>query len=255
MTMVDKDIPAVTGIYKVTCNINLKSYVGQARNIKARIKQHLQSSVNPAAKDYEVPFHAAIRKYGVENFDVTVLEVCTCSELNDREQHWIKALGTYIHSDKSIGYNATEGGKQSVRMLKLTPDVLDQVYKLLNENVLTYNEIAAKFDLNPSTIRKINVGKICYNFNFTYPLRDNSLCENKQKFGCYLYTGTAVEQLDIHTNTLLNLYPSALAASIALGDITYNKHIAHCCSGNRKTAYGYKWKFRDISEQDWKALF
>lgn len=255
MQLTSEDIPAVTGIYKVTCKITLKSYVGQARNIKARIKQHLRSSISPAAKDYGVPFHAAIRKYGIENFDIVILEVCTQAELNDKERYWIKAFGTYIHSAETTGYNVTEGGKQSVRRLKLTPAVLTQVYNLLIENVLTYNEIAEKFDLSPGTLKKINAGKTCYNSAFTYPLRDSRLCLHRQKFGSYAYTGTAVEQLDRDTGELVQLYPSAFAAAIALGNTEYNKHIAHCCAGNRKTAYGYKWKFKEISEQEWKTLF
>ena len=255
MQLVSENIPAGTGIYKVTCKISSKSYIGQARNIKARIKQHLRSSINPTAKDYDVPFHAAIRKYGIENFDITILELCDESTLNDRERYWIKELGTYIHAEWSTGYNVTEGGKQSVRRLKLTPEVLTQVYSLIKENILTYAEIADKFELNPDTIKRISIGKICYNSAFIYPLRDNSRCVNKQKFGGYLYTGTAVEQLDTNTGALLNLYPSALAAAMALGNNEYNKHIAHCCAGKRKTAYGYSWKFREISETDWRALF
>ncbi len=255
MQLISTDIPAITGIYKVICKATSKSYVGQARNIKARIKQHLHSTITPTAKDYDVPFHAAIRKYGIENFEIIILEACAQTELNAREQYWIKALGTYIHSVEAAGYNVTEGGKQSVRRLKLTPEVLTQVYKLLKENILTYSEIAAKFNLNPDTIKKINIGKMCYNQTIAYPLRNNSLCLNRQKFGNYLYTGTAVEQLDRNTGTLINLYPSALAAAIALGNKEYNKHIANCCAGNRKNAYGYGWKFREISEADWKALF
>lgn len=255
MQLVSNDLPVVTGIYKVTCKATLKSYIGQARNIKMRIKQHLRSSINDAAKDYGVPFHAAIRKYGIENFDIEVLELCDAAELNDKERYWIKMLGTYIHAEGSGGYNVTEGGRQSVRRIKLTPEVLTQIFSLLKENILTYKEIADKFALNADTVKRLNTGRMCYDPRLSYPLRNNSTCVNKQKFGSYLYTGTAVEQLDRYTGNLLALYPSAFAAASALGNVEYNKHIAHCCSGKRKTAYGYKWKFRDISEAEWKSLF
>jgi group I intron endonuclease len=259
MELTSNNIPVVTGVYKITCKINSKSYIGQARNVKERIKQHLWSSFNPSKKDFDVPFHAALRKYGIENFDLDILEICEADELNDKECYWIKLFGTYVHAENAAGYNATEGGKQSVRRSKLTPDVLSEVYLLIKENVLTYDEIAAQFELTASTIKKINTGKICYNSAFTYPLRDNKACVNKslrkQKFGEYRYTGTAVEQYNIHTNELLNRYPTALAAARALGDSALNKHIANCCAGRRKTAYGYTWKFVEIAEQDWKALF
>lgn len=255
MELMSNNIPVTTGIYKVTCKITLKSYIGQARNIKTRVKQHLHSSINQARKDYDVPFHAAIRKYGVENFEISILETCEEPELNNRERYWIKVFNTYIHSENSMGYNVTEGGKQTVRRLKLTPEILKQIYVLLKDNILTYSEIAVMFKLNPDTIKGINSGKICFDSTITYPLRDNNECVNRQKMGCYRYKGTAVEQLDKLTGNLLNLYPSAMSAALALGNIDYNKHIAHCCAGRRKTAYGYVWKFREISEQDWKALF
>jgi group I intron endonuclease len=259
MELTSNNIPAATGIYKITCQITSKSYIGQAHNIKTRIKQHLWSTFNQAKKDYNVPFHAAIRKYGIENFDLVILETCEAADLNSQERYWIKLFNTYIHSENSAGYNVTEGGKQSVRRPKLSPDLLNQVYDLLRENVLTYNEIASKFDITASAVKKINAGKVCYDSAFTYPLRDNSACRNKhlhrQKFGGCRYTGAAVEQRNINTGTLIKLYPSSLVAANALGDRNFNKHITNCCAGRRKTAYGYVWKFREISEQDWEALF
>lgn len=138
-----------------------------------------------------------------------------------------------------MGYNVTEGGRQSVRKLKLTPDVLEQIYHLLKDNILTYNEIASKFGLTSSTLRQLNRGRICYNHNYTYPLRDNTQCLHRQKLGNYHYTGTAIEQVDLYSGKVLMVFPSALAAALALGNREYNKHIANCCAGRRATAYGY----------------
>ena len=87
MTLLEQEIPTAAGIYKITCKATLKSYVGQSRNIKARIKQHLKSSLNPLAKDFAVPIHAAIRKYGIENFDLSILEFCEPAILNSREMY------------------------------------------------------------------------------------------------------------------------------------------------------------------------
>ena len=255
MQLTSLELPIATGIYKITCLTVSKSYIGQAHNIKLRIRQHLSSSINPNAKDYDVPIHAAIRKYGVENFDLEILELCDPAELNSRECYWIKTLRTYIHYQDTVGYNVTEGGKQSVRRLKLTPTILEQIYDLLIENKLSYKEIATKFNLNPGTIQQINSGRLCYNSLYTYPLRDSQLNAHKKKFGNYNYTGTMVEQLDRDTGEVINQFPSAFAAAIALGNSTYNKHIAHCCAGQRKTAYGFRWQFKVISETDWKKLF
>lgn len=148
-----------------------------------------------------------------------------------------------------MGYNVTEGGRQSVRKLKLTTEVLEQIYCLLKDNILTYDEIASKFGLTSSTLRKLNSGSMCYNPNYNYPLRDNTQCIHKQKFGNYHYTGTAIEQVDLYSGKVLMVFPSALAAALALGNREYNKHIAHCCAGKRATAYGYIWRFCKISKE------
>lgn len=54
-------------IYKITNRINGKSYVGRTKNLKARISQH-------KTHDYCRALHRAIKKYGIDNFDVVVLQ-------------------------------------------------------------------------------------------------------------------------------------------------------------------------------------
>ena len=54
-------------IYKFINRINGKKYIGQTNNIENRYKAHLSSKRND-------PFHNALRKYGIENFDFEVIE-------------------------------------------------------------------------------------------------------------------------------------------------------------------------------------
>ena len=46
-----------------------------------------------------------MRKYGIENFSIEVLELCTPSELNRKEIYWIEKFDSFHH-----GYNMTQGG-------------------------------------------------------------------------------------------------------------------------------------------------
>ena len=46
-----------------------------------------------------------MRKYGLENFKVEVLELCQPDELNEKEIAYIKYYDSYHH-----GYNSTLGG-------------------------------------------------------------------------------------------------------------------------------------------------
>lgn len=63
-------------IYCYTNLINNKKYVGQTNNLERRKKQHIQDSIHcfkGREVSYNLPFHAAIRKYGIENFDFEIL--------------------------------------------------------------------------------------------------------------------------------------------------------------------------------------
>lgn len=81
-------------IYKITNKLNGKSYVGQTtRNVNARIAEH---------KYKKSLIGKAILKYGVNNFEIDILDECSSSdELNKREAHWTKTLNT-VHPN---GYN------------------------------------------------------------------------------------------------------------------------------------------------------
>lgn len=48
----------------------------------------------------------AINKYGIEQFDFTIVEECLAEELNEKEVYWIEFYDSYNN-----GYNLTKGGK------------------------------------------------------------------------------------------------------------------------------------------------
>lgn len=86
------------GIYKITNKINGKSYIGQSTNINKRINQHKYSNKSLVGKD--------IHKYGIENFSFDILELCSESELDEKEVYYINKFDS-INS----GYNISIGGK------------------------------------------------------------------------------------------------------------------------------------------------
>ena len=61
-------------IYQYKNKINGHMYIGLAKDAKRRFYDHLNASKNPNHKDYNLVIHKAIRKYGIENFDFTILE-------------------------------------------------------------------------------------------------------------------------------------------------------------------------------------
>ena len=90
-------------IYCITNMINNKKYVGQTKTLlKYRITSHLKQVSDGSM----TPLHCAIRKYGIDNFNIETIDCCKEFELNDREIFWIKKLNTLCKN----GYNIRLGG-------------------------------------------------------------------------------------------------------------------------------------------------
>lgn len=92
-------------IYKHTCRVNGKSYIGQTCNRPSR-------RWKGSGRGYEDQvFGRAIQKYGWENFTHEILERdLTLAQANEREKYWIAYYHTYINDPNCNGYNLTPGG-------------------------------------------------------------------------------------------------------------------------------------------------
>lgn len=93
-------------IYKIKNKINEKLYIGKTeRDVETRWKEHIRH------KDLylDIPLYRAFNKYGIENFEITVLEQCDKNIINEREKYWISYYNTY-----KDGYNCTKGGEGSL---------------------------------------------------------------------------------------------------------------------------------------------
>ena len=97
-------------IYKATCLINGKPYIGQTiEMLSVRQSKHKWSSncKNDKLKKY---FQRAIKKHGIENFKWEIL--CECSSravLNEMETQMIIKHMSHVMFKK--GYNLTWGGE------------------------------------------------------------------------------------------------------------------------------------------------
>ena len=95
---------ASSGIYRITCSKNGKSYIGKTEGkIYDRIEKHLDGK-SPGCR----ALHAAIKKYGKEHFTWDILHENVIPELlSDFEKQSIKAHNTVSPN----GYNLTWGGE------------------------------------------------------------------------------------------------------------------------------------------------
>lgn len=94
------------GIYKITNLINQHSYIGQSIHIEKRWNEH-RSQYN-WQRESKKPLYLAFQKYGLENFEFSVLEECEKENLSNREKYWISFYNTY-----KDGYNQICGGEDN----------------------------------------------------------------------------------------------------------------------------------------------
>ena len=92
-------------IYRVLNKISGKSYIGQTTlDLESRKDQHIKKSKSGSTWI----FHKALKSYGSENFEWSILQNCeNKEELNSLEKYWINELKSNY---KENGYNMTEGG-------------------------------------------------------------------------------------------------------------------------------------------------
>jgi len=94
----------MTGIYCIYNLANRKCYVGQAKDIEKRWKQHRQEL--RIGKHYNEHLQRAWQKYGETTFQFMVLEYCTEDKLDELEALYIEECDAYEN-----GYNMTLGGE------------------------------------------------------------------------------------------------------------------------------------------------
>lgn len=169
-------------IYCYTNKINNKKYVGQTNNLERRKRQHIQDSIHLHKGheiSYNLPFHAAIRKYGIDNFDFEILEIIDTENWEEVNQLEMK----YIQSQQSLapnGYNLTAGGeaRQGLNKSKLSEDTINSIIKDLKDKVYI-PDIAEKYQLSRSYISDINNGRCLKRLNETYPLQQNRITKDE----------------------------------------------------------------------------
>lgn len=181
-------------IYKYTNKINGKIYIGQTNDLQKRFNGHKSEAFNIKSNGYYLPFHCAIRKYGMNNFSYEVLEEIADGEskdfINDREIYFIE----HFHSlTTENGYNLTKGGDgcskppltylEKLQRSKLFTgeEIKDIQRRLINDE--EYDDIEKIYSpkLKRTFLVNINTGANFYNPDFNYPLKKNAKSRFSQK--------------------------------------------------------------------------
>jgi group I intron endonuclease len=104
-------LPAACGLYLIRHRESGLEYVGKSVNIRSRAYDHRR------ARTGVTYLYRAIRKHGVEAFDICVLALGTEAEMTQLEIDTIAARGTF----NPAGYNQTRGG-DGISGYRATPE-------------------------------------------------------------------------------------------------------------------------------------
>lgn len=256
-------------IYIIKNTINDKVYIGQTTNtIEYRFHQHLDNVERTYKQGH---LYSAMRKYGKNNFFIEMIEQVPDKDLNEREKYWIKYYDSFNN-----GYNSTIGGDGN-RKVEYEPIIEDW------NKGLTVAELKQKYNISNACILKLfNIYDISFEermLRFGQSKQQNtdekilelwnngySLREIKREFGGsrdvikkqllrqgvtekeiwehgIAKRGYPVEQYNLN-NEYITTYNTAAEAARALGHRD-GGHIGKVARGERATAYGYKWKYKD----------
>ena len=203
-------------IYKISNDINDKVYIGKTlASISDRWKEHLSDM--DKRKNEKRPLYSAMRKYGTSHFYIEEIEQCSNDIINERECYWINFYDSYKN-----GYNATKGGEG-----KAYADV---------ESIITLWEQGK----NIKEIHDItgHDGETIKNHLNDYGIT----AEQRQERG-HGYQRKAVAMLDKNTGEVLKIFDMLSDTEVFLQKSGGRRHVYEVCSGQRKSAYGYKWKY------------
>lgn len=125
------------GIYIWKNRINNKTYVGQSIDIERRKKQHLYSYKTKTSIEYDKALYRAMRKYGIENFDFSVVEECDIKDLNEKECYWMNYFDSYKN-----GYNEAPGGSQIIGSSNPRTKLTEQDVLTIRQRIHQNNEYA-----------------------------------------------------------------------------------------------------------------
>lgn len=238
----------VCGIYCIQNIVNNKVYIGKAKNIYARLKQHVYC-LNKKSKDENRYLINSWHKYGEQNFKCFVVEELEFDEilLKTKELYWINQ---YNALDRNFGYNLRLDSETRMIVHEETKK-LQSIISLGSNNPNYGHKWSDEQKKEMSNLKKqqYKSGLITPNIDACKKgceIRNErwknnpELKEQMKEKVRKAITKYQIYQYDKEDN-LITIWDCV--HDIIVANPTYKSHnIYAVCSGEKKTMYGYKWK-------------
>ena len=211
-------------IYMYVNLINNKKYVGKANNFKNRHNGHMRACRDEKDREYDRPLHQSMRKRGLNNYVVYILEENIEKDIIKREEYFTLKFNTLIK--KGHGYNIKLGGTPLPYIDYMDDDEIIELKKKKSD--------AVKGEKNPfygrhhKDVSKAKLSKT--------RIDNGSAKRGKNP------AARKIAQYDLDGN-LINVYDCIKDAA----DATNAPSINGCLQGTKKDGQsgGYQWRYVD----------
>ncbi len=219
-------------IYKIEHRESGKMYIGKtARTLEERMKEHTKKS-RATSNSY---IDRAIAKYGIDAFDVSVIEECDDEEkLNEREIYWI----AFYNCIRPNGYNICSGGKNGSVGHTVSPETRAKISKANKgrkhpispetRQKMIASRIANKKPVSAETRAKISAARKGKKLSPEICAKMSAGRKNKRAVVC-IETGEVFESI------------AAAAKWANVAGCT----VSGAVNGRNEGAGGYHWRFAD----------
>ena len=93
----------ICAVYKITNTITGDFYIGSSKNVKNRWMSHKKPSTwNKCPNN---PMYLDMQKYGVDKFELQILEEAEVEQLKEKEQQFIETLKPIYNNNNAKGWD------------------------------------------------------------------------------------------------------------------------------------------------------
>ena len=129
----------ISAVYKITNMVTGDFYVGSSKDVKLRWMQHKRLSV--WKKYANNPMYLDMKKFGIDKFELEILEEVEIGNLKDKEQQFIETLKPTYNNNNAKGLDI----KRHIETHRKASNNYENQLCCYNNEVLTLATLSMRF--------------------------------------------------------------------------------------------------------------